>query len=125
MTEKHQVYLCVHCGNIVEVLTPAGGTLKCCGDAMKLLVENTTDAATEKHVPVIAEIDGGYKVTVGEVNHPMAEDHFIEWIELHVDGKAYHHDLAPGDEPVAEFYVKGSNVFARAYCNLHGLWKTS
>ncbi len=125
MTEKHQVYLCVHCGNMVEILNVGGGTLKCCGDAMQLQVENTTDAATEKHVPVVVAVDGGFKVTVGEVNHPMAEEHFIEWIELNVDGKAYHYDLAPGDAPEALFNATGSKVFARAFCNLHGLWKSA
>ncbi|HEX04527.1 MAG TPA: desulfoferrodoxin [Bacteroidetes bacterium] len=125
MTEKHQVYVCKHCGNIVDVLKPAGGTLKCCGDDMHLLKENTTDAATEKHVPIIELVDGGIKVTVGEVAHPMVAEHWIEWIELNVDGRAYRSDLRPDDKPEVVFNVSGSNVFARAYCNLHGLWKSA
>lgn len=123
MTAKNQIYVCPHCGNIVEVLTAGGGTLKCCGDAMQLLTENTTDAATEKHVPVIEEVDGGIKVTVGEVNHPMGDDHWIEWIEVSVDGKSYRQFLSPDDKPEAFFNISGNKISARAYCNLHGLWK--
>jgi superoxide reductase len=93
---------------------------------MVLLSENTTDAAQEKHVPVIEKIDGGYKVTVGSVAHPMEEKHYIEWIELLTDdGKAYRQFLNPGDEPVAIFKVDNEKVTAREHCNLHGVWKAS
>ncbi len=123
MTEAKQVYKCALCGNIVEVLHPAGGTLVCCGQPMKLMVENSVDAAKEKHVPVIEKTATGYKVKVGSVAHPMEEKHFIEWIELVADGVSYRRDLKPGDKPEAEFCAQASTVFARAYCNLHGLWK--
>ncbi|MHC4989015.1 MAG: desulfoferrodoxin, partial [Planctomycetota bacterium] len=99
------------------------GELVCCGEPMVKLAENTTDAAKEKHVPVIEKIDGGYKVTVGSVLHPMADDHYIEWIELLADGKAYRQFLSPGGEPVATFFVEAASVSAREYCNKHGLWK--
>lgn len=82
MTEQKQIYRCNICGNIVEVVEPAGGTLTCCGQPMELLKENSKDAALEKHVPVIEKIEGGYKVTVGAVAHPMLEEHYIMWIEL-------------------------------------------
>ena len=82
MTNRNEVYRCAVCGNIVEVLHAGAGTLTCCGQPMKLMKENTVDAATEKHVPVIEKIDGGYKVKVGSVEHPMTEEHYIEWIEL-------------------------------------------
>ncbi len=122
-TKKLQVYKCSVCGNIVEVVHAAAGTLVCCGQKMKLLKEGETDAATEKHVPVIEKIDGGYKVKVGDVAHPMEDKHYIEWIELLADGKAYHQFLNPGDTPEAVFMVEADNVSAREYCNLHGLWK--
>lgn len=123
MAEKLQVYKCNLCGNIVEVLHGGDGELVCCGEPMKLLKENTTDAAKEKHVPVIEKIEGGYKVKVGSVAHPMEEKHYIEWIELLADGKAYRQFLKPGDAPEAFFNIKASSVSAREYCNLHGLWK--
>ena len=85
--------------------------------------EKTADAATEKHVPVIQKIDGGYKVTVGSTLHPMEEKHYIEWIELLTDGKAYRQFLNPGDAPEAAFNVQADSVTAREYCNVHGLWK--
>ncbi len=129
MAIRNEVYKCAECGNIVEVTHGAGGVLVCCGKPMNLMPEKSADSATEKHVPVIEKINGGYKVTVGSTLHPMAEDHWIEWIELLADGKSYTQYLNPGDEPVAVFMVdaamieKGS-VTAREYCNKHGLWKT-
>jgi len=123
MTEKLQIYKCEVCGNIVEMLHGGMGELVCCGAAMRLYEENTTDAAKEKHVPVIEKIDGGFKVTVGSVAHPMEEKHYIEWIELVADNKAYRQFLNSGDVPEAIFYVEASKITAREYCNLHGLWK--
>jgi len=123
MAEYLQVYKCDACGNIVEVLHAGEGELVCCGAPMKLMVENTVDAAKEKHVPVIEKIDGGIKVSVGSVAHPMEEKHFIEWIEVIADGKAYRQFLCPGEAPVAEFKVQADKITAREYCNLHGLWK--
>ncbi len=123
MAEKLQIYKCAECGNIVEVLHGGGGQLICCGGPMDLLEEKTADAATEKHVPVIEKIDGGYKVKVGSVPHPMLEEHFIEWIELLADGKAYRQFLKPGGEPEAIFNVEAGSVSAREHCNVHGLWK--
>ena len=123
MAERLQIYKCAECGNIVEVLNGGGGTLKCCGGPMELLEEKTADAATEKHVPVIEKIDGGYKVKVGSVPHPMTEEHLIEWIELLADGKAYRQFLEPGAAPEATFNIEGNSVNAREHCNVHGLWK--
>lgn len=90
---------------------------------MQKLTENTVDAAKEKHVPVIEKIDGGYKVKVGSVAHPMEEKHYIQWIELIADGKSLFQFLKPGDTPEAVFKVDAASVSAREYCNLHGLWK--
>lgn len=123
MAEKLGIYKCEICGNIVEVLHAGGGELVCCGQPMKLMVENTVDAAKEKHVPVIEKAAGGYLVKVGSVSHPMEEKHYIEWIELLADGKAYRQFLTPGQKPEAFFAVEAASVSAREYCNLHGLWK--
>ncbi len=117
MTQKNQVYKCEVCGNIVEVLHEGAGELVCCGKPMKLMEEDTVDAATEKHVPVVE----GKKVKVGEVEHPMSEEHYIEWIEVTANGKTCKKFLKPGEKPGAEFEEEGT---ARAYCNLHGLWKS-
>jgi len=122
MTEQLQVYKCEVCGNIVEMLHAGDGELVCCGQPMKLFVENTVDAAREKHVPVQEKVADGLKVTVGSVPHPMEEKHYIEWIEIVADGKAYRQFLKPGEAPEALFPVKG-NFTAREYCNIHGLWK--
>jgi superoxide reductase len=121
--ERLQVYKCEICGNIVELLHVGGGELVCCGEPMKLLTENTTDAAVEKHVPVQEKIEGGLNVKVGAVPHPMTEEHLIEWVEIIVDGKAYRQFLKPGEAPEARFSVEAEGVVAREYCNLHGLWK--
>jgi len=123
MAEKLQIYKCGTCGNIVEVLHGGIGELVCCGKPMELLDEKTADAATEKHVPVIEKIEGGYIVKVGSVPHPMTEEHLIEWIELLADGKAYRQFLEPGAAPEATFHIKGNSVSAREHCNVHGLWK--
>lgn len=123
MAERLEVYKCELCGNIVEVLHGGAGELVCCGQPMVLLKENTVDAAKEKHVPVVAKIDGGFKVSVGSVAHPMEEKHYIEWIEIIADGKSYVQFLNPGDVPEAVFKIDAANVTAREFCNLHGLWK--
>jgi superoxide reductase len=123
MTEKLQVYKCEVCGNIVEMLHEGKGELVCCGQPMKHFVENTVDAAREKHVPVKETVTGGTKVKVGSVPHPMEEKHYIEWVQVVVDGKAYRQFLKPGQAPEAVFNLEGENVVAREYCNLHGLWK--
>jgi superoxide reductase len=123
MAKQLEIYKCEECGNIVEVLHGGAGELVCCNEPMKLMRENTVDAAKEKHVPVIEKTDTGYKVKVGAVAHPMEEKHYIEWIELIADGKAYRQFLQPGQAPEATFTITASEVFAREYCNLHGLWK--
>lgn len=122
MPKVLEIYKCEVCGNIVEVVHGAGAPLVCCGQPMTLLVENTVDAAKEKHVPVIEIGDGFVKVSVGSVLHPMEEKHYIEWIELVADGKAYRQFLNPGDTPIATFNVTAKSITARELCNLHGLW---
>ena len=117
-----EIYKCEHCGNIVEIVHGGGAPLVCCGEEMKLLTENTVDAAKEKHVPVIEISDGVVKVTVGSVLHPMEEKHYIEWIELVADSKVYRQALKPGDVPTATFNITASSLTARELCNIHGLW---
>jgi len=123
MTQLNQIYKCEVCGNIVEVLHTGVGELVCCGEPMKLMVENTVDAAKEKHVPVIEKSGNKVTVKVGSVAHPMEEKHFIEFIEVMADGKVYRKFLKPGEAPEATFEVTAAKVSAREYCNLHGLWK--
>ncbi len=124
MTKRMQVYVCGRCGNMVEVLRTAGGTLVCCGQPMGLAEENTTDAAQEKHVPVIERAGGKVVVRVGSAAHPMTPEHWIELVEIVQDNTIVRRFLSPEDEPVAEFACPGGEVSARAYCNLHGLWKS-
>lgn len=123
MAERLQIYKCEVCGHIVEVLHGGKGELVCCKQPMKLFVENTVDAAQEKHVPVVEKTADGIKVKVGSVAHPMEEKHYIEWIEIIADGKAYRQFLNPGDVPEATFNIAADQVTAREHCNLHGLWK--
>ena len=124
MTERLQVYKCELCGNIVEVLHVGEGELVCCGEPMKLLQENTVDAAKEKHVPVIEKIDGGYKVKVGSVPHPMKDEHYIEWIELIAGDEIMVAFLKPGAAPEAVFKTDAAEVSAREFCTVHGFWKS-
>lgn len=123
MAKKLGVYKCDICGNIAEVLTAGGAELMCCGQEMTMQNENTTDAAVEKHVPTLEKQDGGWQVNVGSVDHPMTDAHFIEWIELTSGDAVYRQFLNPSAKPSAFFPVDADGVTARAYCNLHGLWK--
>lgn len=130
MTENFQIYKCNICGNIVEVLHTGAGQLVCCGQEMELLEEKSKDKGLEKHVPVIEELapnvckgKDGFKVKVGSIEHPMKENHHIEWIEIiPEDGKRGKRFLKPGDKSEAEFYTRKKINKARAYCNVHGLW---
>jgi len=118
MSEMNQVWKCEVCGNIVQIVHEGAGKLVCCEKEMILQSENTVDAAVEKHVPIIED----QIVKVGSVSHPMDEDHYIEWIELIMDnGQVIKKFLKPGEKPELEFCC--GVTLARAYCNLHGLWK--
>ena len=124
--KQKEVYKCEVCGKVIEILHPGVPETICCGQAMNLMEEKTADWKGEKHVPKIT-IDGN-KVTVDVgismgTPHPMTEEHYIEWIEIIADGKVHREFLQLGDKPEAEFCVKATNVIARAYCNLHGLWR--
>lgn len=123
MTARLQIYKCDICGNIVTVLHEGADALVCCGEPMKLFEENTTDAAKEKHVPVIEKVEGGFNVKVGSAPHPMEEKHYIEWIEVTAGDKTCRMFLKPGAKPEAVFKIDADKVTAREYCNVHGLWK--
>ncbi len=125
MTERLQIYKCEICGNIVEVMHAGKGELVCCGKPMVLQVENTVDAAVEKHVPVVEVQEDGILVKVGEVAHPMQDDHYIEWVQVIAGEKSYRIFLKPGIAPEGKFDVPKEGVTAREYCNLHGLWKSA
>lgn len=123
---RHEIYKCNICGNIIEVNHAGGGELVCCGKPMDLMTENTFDAAIEKHVPVVEKTEDGIKVSIGEVQHPMEEAHFIQWIEVITEEKSFKKFLKPGDKPKTEFCIKPEDIISvREYCNLHGLWKNS
>ena len=117
--ELLSVYKCEKCGNMVEVLHVGGGTMSCCGEPMKLMKENTTDAAQEKHVPVRE----GQTIKVGSAEHPMADDHYIEWIEIINDERVCRCFLKPGQKPEAAFDSAEPGATAREFCNKHGIWK--
>jgi superoxide reductase len=123
--KRLQVYLCEICGTVAEILVPGEAPIVHCGKPMKLLEEKTEGPGAEKHVPVIEKIDGGYKVKVGKVPHPMTEAHHIGFIDLIADGKVCRQFLKPGDKPEAAFLSTAKSVTARAWCNLHGLWKAT
>ena len=125
MTKLREIYKCELCGNIIEVLRDGSGALVCCGEEMKLFEEKTKDASTEKHVPYIEKTSNGVLVKVGQnQDHPMTDEHFIEWIEIVADGVSYRKFLKPGDKPQAEFEINADKIEAREYCNVHGLWKS-
>lgn len=117
-------YKCSLCGNIVELVKEGGGQLVCCGQPMAELIPGTTDAAVEKHVPVV-EVNGSVvTVKVGEVDHPMLAEHYIEWIAIETNEGIQRKALQPGDAPIASFILADADTFVKAYayCNLHSLW---
>ncbi len=122
-----EFYKCGHCGNIITYMNNKGVAVMCCGEKMSKLEPNTTDAANEKHVPVITQEGNKVTVSVGAIAHPMLEEHFIEWIVLETKKGSMIANLKPGTEPKAEFLLTANDevVSAFEYCNLHGLWKAT
>lgn len=125
MSDK-KFFVCKHCGNLIGMIHNSGVPIVCCGEPMTELVANTVDASVEKHIPVVT-VDGN-KVTakVGSVDHPMVEEHFIQWIYLETNKGGHRKNLLPGQAPEASFaFLEDEKpVAVFAYCNLHGLWKT-
>lgn len=121
--QLNELYKCDLCKVVLEVVSPSEAAAPtCCGQTMLLLKENSVDAAKEKHVPVIEKVDGGYKVKVGSVEHPMTPEHHIAVIELMAGNQVLRATLNPGEKPEAVFKTDAKDVKAREYCNLHGLW---
>ena len=118
-------YRCAHCGNIIAYIHDSGVRVRCCGEEMQEIVPNTTDAAGEKHVPVISVNGQEVTVKVGEVAHPMMDAHYITFVALETDKGAIIRQLKPEQEPVAVFTIGADEkvIAAYEYCNLHGLWK--
>lgn len=123
---EQKFLICKHCGKMVAVVKETGVPVICCGEAMSELIPGTTDAAAEKHVPVVTVDGRNVKVAVGSVAHPMLLEHYIEWISLHTKQGNQRKELKPGEKPEAYFALcDGDEVIAAyAYCNLHSLWKS-
>ena len=116
------IYKCNKCGETVEIINGECRSLTCCREDMVEVRANTVDASLEKHVPVYELNDNIITVKVGEVIHPMDEDHYIEWIAHVYENRVCRVNFKPGDEPIAHFaYKKGATIYAM--CNKHGLWK--
>ena len=122
---EQKFYVCEHCGNIVAVVKDAGVPIMCCGQKMKEIIPGTTDAAVEKHVPSYEVKDGKVYVKVGEVEHPMVDAHYIEWVVLQTNKGIQRKALLPNEKPEVVFAVCEDETVEAvyAYCNLHGLWK--
>jgi superoxide reductase len=124
---ESKFYQCAHCGNIVVYAENKGVPVVCCGEKMKELIPNTTDAAQEKHIPVVTVSGSSVRVQVGSVNHPMTAEHSIRWVWLETKQGIQKKSLAAGDAPVVTFALAEGDeaVAVWAYCNLHGLWLTT
>ena len=117
-------FKCNHCGNFVGMIHDAGVPMMCCGQKMEEVVPNTVDASGEKHVPVASFDDGVVTVNIGSVEHPMLEEHFIEWVYLETEKGGQRKTLKPGEAPEVKFWTGDDKpVAVYSYCNLHGLWK--
>lgn len=126
MTKLREIYYCEKCGNVVEIFNEGAPALVCCGDPMQKLEAQTKDSSVEKHVPFVAEKDGGVLVKVGQNQaHPMVEKHYIKFIEVQTKDAIMKKELKPGDAPEAFFPIKKEDITeVREWCNLHGLWKS-
>ena len=122
-----KLFKCMHCGNIIELVEDHGAPVSCCGEPMKALKAGETDAAQEKHVPVVTVDGGTVRVSVGEVTHPMSEEHHIAFIWLVTDKGVYRCSLPHTGAPEALFRLPDGETpcCAFEYCNLHGLWKAT
>ncbi|MEF9879691.1 MAG: desulfoferrodoxin family protein [Clostridia bacterium] len=118
-------FICKHCGNIIAFAKETGVPVICCGEKMSELIPNTTDASVEKHVPVITREGNKVAVRIGAAEHPMTDEHSIQWIALHTKEGNQRKELKPGDQPERCFMLcDGDDIIAAyAYCNIHGLWK--
>ncbi len=131
MTKNKEIYKCLVCGNITEVLHIGFGELVCCNKPMELQVAKDKEEGAEKHLPVIEDlppkncaVKDGFKIKIGEEEHPSLNEHYIEWIEINTeDGKSGKKLISPGDKPEVDFYTRKNVISIRCYCNIHGLWE--
>jgi len=125
MCGDQKFYICKHCKNLVGMIYSSGVPIICCGEPMQEIIPNTVDAASEKHLPVISVVGNTVSIQVGSVEHPMTEQHYIQWIYIETKQGGQRKCLQPGDKPQAVFALDNDQIIsAYAYCNLHGLWKT-
>ena len=124
MCDNNKFYICEHCGKMVGVIHDTAVPMMCCGQKMTKLEPGVVEASHEKHIPVVS-VDGNIvTVTIGSVEHPMLEEHHIEWVYLQTDKGGHRKCLEVGKPPVVTFALSDENpIAAYAYCNLHGLWK--
>lgn len=130
--KKYALFVCAgegetKCDCILELINDCdcfNSPPTCCGVPMKLVEEKAADQGKEKHIPVITQVEGGYEVKVGDIPHPMIEKHYISFIELFTQDGVFRKFLKPDEEPVTFFATKDVVIGARAYCNIHGLWKS-
>lgn len=122
-----EFYICNHCGNIITFLSNKGAGVNCCGERMTKIIPNSIDASNEKHIPIIKLSDNLVTVCVGSIEHPMSNDHFIEWILLETNNGYQMCHLSASDAPKATFKICDNDkiVATYAFCNLHGLWVNS
>jgi len=124
MTKRNDIYKCMDCGAMHQALHDGAGDPVCCGKPMVRIKDNFIDAVEEKHIPVIKKIeDKKIEVSVGNVEHPMTNEHYIEWVEVRDGQKSVRKFLEPESKPVLTFNILSDNFEVRAYCNQHGLWK--
>ena len=120
---SNKFYICRHCGNLIGMVNDAGVPMSCCGERMEALVPNSVEASGEKHIPVVEIKDGVVEVNIGSVDHPMVEEHFIQWVYLHTERGGQRKALKPGEAPHVRFCLGDDKPLAvYEYCNLHGLW---
>jgi superoxide reductase len=127
MSTEPKFYVCKKCGNLVGMIHASGAKMVCCGEEMTELIPNTVDASKEKHVPVVTVSGNTVTVKIGSVEHPMTEEHYIQWVYLETAKGGQRKQFKPGDKPEVSFSLTADDkaIAAYAYCNLHGLWKTA
>ena len=120
---KSKFFICRHCGNLIGMVHSSGVPVVCCGENMQELIANATDASGEKHVPVVSFEGNTVTATIGSVEHPMTEEHYIQWLFLETEKGGQRKELKSGEKPEAKFtLIDDEPVGVYAYCNLHGLW---
>ena len=122
---EQKFFRCLHCGQIVAMVKKTGVPVICCGEAMQEIIAGTIDASKEKHTPRYIIEDNKVKVFVGEVEHPMSAEHYIEWVSLQSKKGNQRKALKISEKPYVEFLIEPDDEIEAvyAYCNLHGLWK--